>query len=220
MAGDGREALKCTLPAMETAMVETELLSTLLARRSVSPKRLCLPGPTGEELELIVEAALRAPDHGALLPWRVIEFEPRVRGHVAQLFEDEKRRRDPLASAEDLRRAREHALHPPCVLAFVICLQPQAPVPLHEQWLSAGAALGYVLLAAHTLGYGAMVLSGDRCHDEALRASLGIAPQEVLAGFVSIGTITRERAAKPRAGVVKALSRWSVGSTESTATPT
>lgn len=189
-------------------MVATGLLPILLSRRSVSPKRLCLPGPTTEELELIVEAALRAPDHGALLPWRVVAFPSNEREALAQVFEDEKRRRDPLTSPEDLQRAREHATHAPCVLAFIVCPQTHAPVPVHEQWLSAGAALGYMLLAAHALGYGAMVLSGDRCHDRALRASLAVAPQEMLAGFVSIGSISRGRSPRPRPRISRMLTSW------------
>ena len=35
-----------------------------------------------------------------------------------------------------------------------------------------GAALGNLLLAAHTAGYGAIMLSGERCQDEAVRAAL------------------------------------------------
>lgn len=51
-----------------------ETIAALLERRSVSPKRLGAPGPTLDHLDLILQAALRAPDHGGLVPWRVIEF--------------------------------------------------------------------------------------------------------------------------------------------------
>jgi nitroreductase len=64
-------------------------------------------------------------------------------------------------------------------------------VPVREQWLSAGAALGNILSAAHLLGFGAIVLSGERCQDEALRTALGVAAGEALAGFISIGSIAK-----------------------------
>lgn len=164
-------------------------LPMLLGRRSVSPRRLSAPGPEAEHLDLMLQAALSAPDHGRLYPWRVIEFRADARQGLADLFEGEKKRRDPMASADDLRRARAHATEPPGLLAFVVSLRQRKQVPLREQWLAAGAALGNLLNAAHELGYGAIVLSGDRCFDPEVAAELGLGAGETLAGFVSIGTI-------------------------------
>jgi nitroreductase len=167
------------------------LLQPLLARRSVSPKRLVAPGPDLDALDLILQAALAAPDHGGLRPWRVVEFRAEQRAELAALFEAEKRRRDPLATPVDLLRARDHALMPPVLLAFVVSPQARTKVPLREQWLGAGAALGNLLNAAHQLGFGAIVLSGERCFDAPLLAALGIGADEQLAGFVSIGTTAK-----------------------------
>ncbi|WP_432726006.1 nitroreductase family protein [Variovorax sp. W6] len=171
-------------------------LAPLLERRSVSPKRLRAPGPGPEHIDLILQAALRAPDHGGLHPWRVVEFRDAQRTALADRFEAEKLRRDPLASPADLRRAREHATRPPVLLAFVVVPRARSKVPAREQWLSAGAALGNLLNAAHQLGFGAIVLSGERCFDPVLGAELGIGPDEFLAGFVSLGSVAE--AAPPR----------------------
>lgn len=62
-------------------------------------------------------------------------------------------------------------------------------MPLREQCLAAGAALGNLLNAAHQLGYGAIVLSGERCYDDVLARQLGVQPREFLAGFVSLGRV-------------------------------
>ena len=167
------------------------ILEVLLTRRSVSPRRLQPPGPNPEELDGLLQAGLRAPDHGALHPWRVIEFRPASREALADCFEQEKLRRDPLASPADLGRAREHATQPPLLLAFVVSPRARSQVPAREQWLSAGAALGNILSAAHQLGYGAIVLSGERCFDETLARQLGVQPGEELAGFISVGTIAQ-----------------------------
>lgn len=190
-------------------MDENKLLSAMLTRRSVSPKRLCGPGPSREELEVMVDAALRAPDHGGLLPWRLIEFPQDQRDGLAKLFEDEKRRRDPVATDDDLARAREHATHAPVVLAFITRPERNVLVPMHEQWLSAGAALGQLLLAAHALGYGAIMLSGERCQDEPLREALGLETHETLAGFVSIGAIAKAPPPAKHPGRERVLSAWS-----------
>lgn len=141
------------------------------------------------QLDLMIQAALTAPDHGSLHPWRVIEFRDEQRAHLADLFEAEKRRRDPLASPTDLCRAREHATRPPALLAFVVSPRQRSAVPSRDQWLAAGAALCNLLNAAHQLGFGAIMLSGERCHDETLTDALGLRPEEVLAGFISLGRI-------------------------------
>lgn len=179
------EALRHELQATR----KDDAIAPLLERRSVSPKRLRAPGPGAEHIDLILQAALRAPDHGGLHPWRVLEFREGQRTALADRFEEEKRRRDPLASSTDLRRARKHATRPPVLLAFVVVPRARSRVPAREQWLSAGAALGNLLNAAHQLGYGAIVLSGERCFDPVLSAELGIGPEEFLAGFVSLGSV-------------------------------
>lgn len=141
-------------------------LDTLLERRSVAPRRLGRPAPAPHQIDLVIQAVLAAPDHGRLRPWRVIEFGADSREALADLFVREKRRRDPLARASDLRKAREHALQPPCLL-----------------------------------GFGAIVLSGDRCFDPVVAAELRLLEGEFLAGFVSIGSVleTPPEASRPLA---------------------
>lgn len=183
-----------------------QAVRALLSRRSVSPKRLVAPGPDLQTLDLLLQAALTAPDHGGLRPWRVIEFRAEQRSELAALFEQEKLRRDPLATPLDVLRARDHALMPPVLLAFVVAPRARTKTPLREQWLSAGAALGNLLNAAHQLGYGAIVLSGERCFDAQLTGALGVKDDEQLAGFVSIGTVAK---APPEAHRPLAQTVWS-----------
>ncbi|MDY0744650.1 nitroreductase family protein [Paucibacter sp. R3-3] len=183
-------------------------LAPLMERRSVSPRRLSGPGPDSADIELIIQAALRSPDHGSLRPWRVVEFRDEQRTALADLFEQEKLRRDPLASAGDRQRARAHAVRPPVLLAFVVSPRERGRVPVREQWLTAGAALGNLLNAAHQLGFGAIVLSGDRCYDETLSAQLGIGPSEYLAGFISLGNVAETPPARKPALPGEVWSCW------------
>ena len=181
-------------------------VASLIERRSVSPKRLAHPGPDLAEIDLMLQAALRAPDHGGLHPWRVIEFREDQRAALGNAFEQEKLRRDPLASAFDLSRARDHALIAPVLMAFVVSPRARSKVPVQEQWLASGAALCNLLNAAHLFGYGAIVLSGERCFDAVLLAELGVARDEHLAGFITIGRIID---APPGARSVPSTQVWS-----------
>ena len=190
-------------------MKDDALLAAMLSRRSISPRRLAWPGPSAAQLQQMVQAALRAPDHGHKLPWRFIAFDDTRRAELAQLFEDEKRRRTPDAGVQDIERARAHATQTPAMLGFVVRPTPDDKVPDHEQWLCAGAALGNLLLAAHAMGFGAIVLSGGRCKDEILCRSLGVAQGETLAGFVSIGAMTSPPPPLVPVDVDRVLSTWS-----------
>ncbi|WP_447777983.1 nitroreductase family protein [Variovorax boronicumulans] len=183
-------------------------VGALLTRRSVSPKRLGWPAPSDAQLALVIHAGLRAPDHAGLTPWRVIHIPMARRDGLAQLFALEKQRRNPLASAEEIARAREHATRAPTLLAFVVCVHADAVVPPHEQWLAAGAALGNMLNAFHALGFGAIVLSGDRCADSRLAAALGVNDEERLAGFISAGTVSQLPHAAPSRPVNRVWSTW------------
>ena len=52
-----------------------DALELLLNRRSIA--KLSAPAPTGQVLENILRAGLRAPDHANLTPWRFVVAEGR-----------------------------------------------------------------------------------------------------------------------------------------------
>ncbi len=183
-------------------------LAALLTRRSVSPRRLAPPGPAHADIERMLQVAMRGPDHGGLRPWRVIEVARGERAALAQFFEDEKLRREPEATALDRTRAREHATNPPVLLVFLVSPKASPSARPAEQWLAAGAALGNLLNAAHLLGYGARILSGDRCADEILQRALGLRPHESLMGFVSVGHIGEAPPPAAHASPGEVWTRW------------
>ena len=68
-----------------------DTLTALTTR--VSAPRLEAPGPSDEQLDMLLRAAIRAPDHGLLRPWRFIVLQGRQRERlgdimVAHLLED------------------------------------------------------------------------------------------------------------------------------------
>lgn len=165
-------------------------ISWLLGRRSVAVKRLGPPGPSEDELHQILSAALAAPDHGALRPWRLVLCIRESRERLAELFVEAKRRLNPQATELELTREREKALRPPVLLALVAAPKLGViAIPEVEQIASAGAALQSILLAAHGLGYGAIMLSGSRCAAENVRSALRVISGETILGFISIGSI-------------------------------
>lgn len=138
----------------------------------------------------MIQAAIAVPDHAGLRPWRFIEIPTDARAELADVFVACRKRQDPDANAELLLHERDKAHRSPTLLCVCAQLQPtHARVSVQEQLISVGASIQNLLLFAHVLGYGAIMLSGNRVHEPALRTALELTQDEVIAGFVSIGTI-------------------------------
>ncbi|WP_397532503.1 nitroreductase [Roseateles sp.] len=182
-------------------------LQALLSRYSVGPKHLVEPAPSDAELALMVQAALRAPDHGELAPWRFKIVRGEARHKMAALFADAARAagKDEVGAALDAERA----LKPPLSVAVVARLDLGHPqVPAHEQWAAIGGALAMFLAAAHTLGYGGKMLSGSKVRDPAITAAF-CGPGEILLGWIALGTPARKASGPSRKGGLETvLQRW------------
>ena len=173
------------------------LLRRMWARRSTAPRHLVAPGPSDEELRMLVRAASRAPDHQRLKPFRFMAVPPDQRASLADVFEAAERELDPGIAGERLERAREKAHQAPILPAVISRVQENDAVPEIEQRASAGAALGYAVLAADLLGYGAMAVSGHKVATQAMRRAFRLAGNEELLCFVGIGTPEKVKGAPP-----------------------
>ena len=60
-----------------------DTLTALTTR--VSAPRLEAPGPSDEQLDMLLRAAIRAPDHGLLRPWRFIVLQGRQRERLGMV---------------------------------------------------------------------------------------------------------------------------------------
>src|SRR5680860_322102 len=67
-------------------LMSNPTLDHLLTRRSVSANSLAEPGPNVAQLEQILTAAARVPDHKKLVPWRFVLFEGAAREAFGQVL--------------------------------------------------------------------------------------------------------------------------------------
>ena len=159
------------------------------SRFSVAPKRLRAPGPSAEQLRAIVEAGATAPDHRELRPWRLLRIAPAQRGALADLFEAALLERDPTAGAAERAGARAKAHRAPELLLAVARLAPpHDDVVEHERYVTLGAALMAMLLAAHAMGFAGMLTSGRALRSARFARGLGLGDDERPVCFVSFGT--------------------------------
>lgn len=165
----------------------SSFFDVLLGRRSV--KFVQAPGPSDEQLDLILRAALRAPDHGAIKPWRFVL----VRGaDVPALVEVGVRAGiatgNPLPQPK-VDNARKWLSKVPLVIALGCRPDPAGRIPAEESMLAVGAAVMNMLNAAHALGFGAFWSTGLGTYLDGVGEALGFDPlDERFMGYLAIGT--------------------------------
>lgn len=164
-------------------------LTLMQSRQTVLPKRLAAPGPDGRELEAILASAGTAPDHGQLLPWRLILIPQSARAPLGEVFGAALMERDAAATPEQVTQAREKAHRAPCLLLVTVdglCGDPQ--IDLMERTVATGCAIQNMLLMATALGYGSALTSGKALKSAHLRTLFGLNDGEHALCFLSIGT--------------------------------
>lgn len=182
-------------------------LASLLGRTSLGVRHLTGPAPSDAELALMARAALRAPDHAGLVPWRFKLVRGDARQQMAVLFEQAA-----LAagkSPEDARSDFDRALAAPLSVAVVARIDLGHPlVPAHEQWAAVGGAVTNFLNAAHALGYAGKMLSGGKVRRPMLIAAF-CEPGETLVGWMALGRPLRAgRIGEGRLAADRVLCDW------------
>jgi len=186
-----------------------DTVDLLLKRRSAKPAFLAEPGPTAQQLDTILTAAGRVPDHKKLEPWRFIVFEGDARGAFGRvllkacLAEDKE-----TPSAARLETERTRLLRAPTVVAVISRVTPNPGAPEWEQILSCGAACFNLCLAANALGFGTCWITEWYSYSPAVRAGLRLAANERMAGFVYIGTAREGQPDRERPLLAKIVTRW------------
>jgi nitroreductase len=187
-----------------------QTLELLLTRRSVKPAMLADPGPDAGELHTILTVAARVPDHKKLVPWRFIVFEGEARAAFGRVLGEAcaAEEKEPPSVAR-LEVARTSLLRAPTVIAVISRTTPNPGAPEWEQLLSCGAACQNLCLAANAMGFGTCWITEWYAYSPAVRAALGLADNEKVAGFVYIGTATERQADRERPDLAAITSRWS-----------
>ena len=143
--------------------------------------------PSKEDLATVLQAAVRAPDHGRLRPWRFMLVEGDQRRKFGELLAASALRRVPGLGEGDLQRERGKAMRAPLIIIVACRIVPGTKVPAIEQLLAAGSAAQNILLALHTLGYAAAWKTGEAAYDTEVKKALGFAADDHLIGFIYTG---------------------------------
>jgi nitroreductase len=167
-------------------------IDLLLSRRSGSAKAMTAPGPDTAQLERILTAAIRVPDHGKLAPWRFIVFEGDGRARMGDILAEavmDERDASPIEAKEGRAETeRKRFLRAPTVIGVVSRVREGFVIPPWEQQMSAGAVCMNILLAAGSLGFAANWITEWCAYHPAVLARLGLTQGERIAGYIYVGT--------------------------------
>ncbi len=183
--------------AAQSGAFSMSLADRLVSRRSPMPDALVSPGPTSNEVDQIMDIALRVPDHGRLAPWRVILIAGAAKTKwVSKLMDIANARPD----APKVRVSTRKLASAPLAAVVVSAAIKEHKVPEWEQWLSTGAVCMNLVNGAHALGYGAQWLTGWHAYDPQATALLNLGEGEKVAGVILVGSIAESAPERPRAG--------------------
>jgi nitroreductase len=143
--------------------------------------------PSKEQLAIVLQAAVRAPDHGRLRPWRFMLVEGDQRRKLGEILAAAALRRVPGLSPGDLQRERDKAMRAPLIIIVACRIVPGTKIPVIEQILAAGSAAQNILLALHALGFAAAWKTGEGAYDPEVKRALGFAADDHLVGFIYTG---------------------------------
>ncbi|MBS0584641.1 MAG: nitroreductase [Proteobacteria bacterium] len=181
-------------------------LEFLNSRLSVPSRQLGEPAPSAEQLDRLLAAALRVPDHGKLMPTRLLLIRGETRAKLGTALAAIHRRIEPGVPEAALEKDRERYNFAPLIVCVVARVDEQhAKVPAQEQILSAGCVAYNLLLGAQALGYGAQWLTGWAAYARDAAALLGLAANERVIGFVHIGTAREPAREGPRPDLAKTV---------------
>jgi nitroreductase len=165
---------------------------TLLTTR-YSSSRLTEPAPAGEALQLIKQAALRAPDHGGLRPWRFVVFNGKAAlTKLGDIFAEAALEDEPTIANDLLERARQLPLRAPMVIACIAKCREHHKVPVAEQVQSAACAVMAMQQAAFAQGFGGIWRTGAYTQYEFVRQAMALAEDDEIVGYLYLGTSAAE----------------------------
>ena len=171
-----------------------------LKRRSVIARKMSSKPINRKDLNLIITAGIRVPDHGALNPWKLII----IQGDTLKTIDDEvilpefiKENPNTDKKFQDIQSKKLQRAG--AVIAVLSKPVNHPSIPEWEMNLSSGAVCMNLLSCAQSMGYAAQWLTEWYAYNDKMLEYLGgIKDKDKIAGFIYIGHKTEEPSERKR----------------------
>lgn len=185
-------------------MNKGNLIDSLLSRSST--KRFADSVPDRSQIETLLAAASRAPDHGLLAPWRFAVLQGEARSLLGDAMRSALLEKMPEADAEAQERERTKAFRSPVLIVVSAVTQSHPKVPEVEQLVAVGAAIENLWLAAGELGLGVAWKTGSHAYHPGVKRALGLGETEQIIGFLHVGVPLTKGPVRP--AEFESKTRW------------
>ncbi len=186
-----------------------DTIDALMSRDSVPPRLLLEPAPGSDILDKVLATAMRAPDHGAIQPWRFHIVRGEARARLGELFVEALLKREPDAPEAAIEKERKRPSYAPLVIVACAEITPDNPkVPEAEQIVSTGAAVQNIMNAAHSQGFGSFLSTGQNARDPLVKRAFNLSDKDSIVGFIYIGTAKAGLSAKLRPDHAEFTTEW------------
>lgn len=166
------------------------------------------PAPNDEQVKKVLRSAQLAPDHGRLKPWRFIVVKGEARYALGELYLQAALSDNADLSDERKERIRKMPLRAPLIIIAATKVVENHKVPVLEQVLATGAAVQNILLSIQSMKYGSMWRTGEMAYSNIVKEGLGLRSEDVIVGFLYIGSIGAEPKARPELDYSACCTEW------------
>lgn len=162
-----------------------DIFEAIYGRRTIKKVK---PDPLPREMvEKLLSAAVQAPNHHKVRPWRFVVLMGDGRKKLGDVMAASFADRYPDAAPESLDKTRALPLRAPAVIAIGLDKPTDSKIIEVENISAASAAGQNILLAAYALGLGAVWRTGEWARDIKVKEFLGFAADQHIVGFIYIG---------------------------------
>ncbi len=161
-----------------------------------------------DDLQIIINAGIRVPDHGALNPWKIkVIKDDKLKVIDEDIILTEFKKENPEASDESLEIESKRLQRASVVLAVISSPVEHSKIPNWEMVLSSGAVCMNLLSCAQSLGYAAQWLTEWYAYNAKMLEYLGGKPGvDRISGFIYIGHKVEEPNERRRPDPIKVIS--------------
>ena len=158
-------------------------------RRSITARKMSSKAINKEDLNSIVKAGLRVPDHGALSPWKIIVLQGESLKKVDNdIILTEFIRANPNADIKFQENESKRLQRAGAVIAVLSTPLEHPSIPQWEMQLSSGAVCMNLLACAQSFGYAAQWLTEWYAYNDKMLSFLGgTVNKDKISGFIYIG---------------------------------
>lgn len=158
-------------------------------RRSVTAKKMVAKPINSSDLEKILAAGIRVPDHGALNPWKIKVIQGKKLEQIdKEIILNEFKKENPNANEIQLETESKRLQRASIVLAVLSTPVDHPKIPEWEMILSSGAVCMNLLSCAQSLGYAAQWLTEWYAYNNKILEYLSARKDiDKISGFIYIG---------------------------------